>query len=230
MSNSHLFMYGIFPYIAFIILLIGSWARFDRDQYSWRAGSSQMLRNNMAVASNFFHIGVIVVLLGHIVGLLTPEAVYHYFISSATKQLLAMIVGGVFGFICLIGLLMLMYRRMFDPRIRASSSISDIMVLWLLLIQLLLGLASIVVSTEHMDGSVMVQLATWAQSIVIFRPVVAAESIVNVHWIYKAHIFFGMCIFAVFPFTRLVHIFSAPIWYLGRNYQIVRQKRPVRPF
>lgn len=228
MSNIHLLMYGVFPYIAVIILLVGSWARFDRDQYSWRAGSSQMLRNNMAVASNFFHIGIIAVLGGHLVGLLTPHAVYEHVISSANKQLVAMIVGGVFGLMCLIGLLLLLKRRMFDPRIRASSSVSDILVLWLLLIQLLLGLSSIVVSADHLDGSVMLQLAEWAQSIVILSPVKAAAAITDVHIIYKMHIFFGMCIFAVFPYTRLVHIFSAPIWYLGRNYQIVRQKRPVR--
>jgi len=221
-------MYGFFPYIALTILLVGSWARFDRDQYSWRAGSSQMLRNNMAVASNFFHIGVIAVLAGHFVGLLTPHWVYESFLSAGTKQLIAMGAGGFFGVVCLIGLLMLLKRRMFDPRVRASSSISDILVLWLLLIQLLLGLSSIVVSADHLDGEVMMQLATWAQSIVIFSPIKAASSITDVHLIYKMHIFFGMCIFAVFPYTRLVHIFSAPIWYLGRNYQIVRQKRPAR--
>lgn len=227
MSNLHLFMYGIFPYIAVTILLVGSWARFDRDQYSWRAGSSQMLRNNIAWASNFFHIGVIAVLGGHFVGLLTPHFIYEHFMTSGTKQLVAMVVGGIFGVICLIGLLMLLKRRMLDPRVRASSSASDIMVLWLLLIQLLLGLSSIFVSADHMDGSVMILLATWAQSIVILHPMEAAAAIVDVHIIYKMHIFFGMCIFAVFPYTRLVHIISAPIWYFGRNYQIVRQKRPV---
>ena len=94
----------------------------------------------MRIASNCFHVGVIFILLGHFVGLLTPEAIYHHFISTGAKQVLAMVSGGFFGLICLFGLVKLIQRRMTDPRIRATSSTSDIVVLWLLLVQLILGL------------------------------------------------------------------------------------------
>lgn len=225
MSNFNLLMFGVYPYIALAICLIGSWARFDLSQYTWRAGSSQMLDNKgMRLASNLFHVGIIFILAGHFVGLLTPHAVYKHFISTENKQLLAMVSGGFFGILCLIGLVMLINRRLNNPRIRASSNTSDIMILFVLLAQLLLGLMTIFASTQHMDGSVMVMLGDWAQSIVTFQPLKAATAIAPVSIIYKLHVFLGVTLFVLFPFTRLVHIVSAPVWYLGRRYQIVRQK------
>ncbi len=225
MSNFNLLMFGVYPYVALAICLIGSWARFDLSQYTWRAGSSQMLDNKgMRLASNLFHVGIIFILAGHFVGLLTPHAIYGSVISTENKQLLAMVSGGFFGILCLIGLVMLIKRRLNNPRIRASSSTSDIMILFVLLAQLVLGLMTIFASTQHMDGSVMVMLGNWAQSIVTLQPVQAATSIAPVGLVYKLHVFLGMTLFVLFPFTRLVHIVSAPIWYLGRRYQIVRQK------
>lgn len=225
MSNFNLLMFGVYPYVALAICLIGSWARFDLSQYTWRAGSSQMLDNKgMRLASNLFHVGIIFILAGHFVGLLTPHAIYGSVISTENKQLLAMVSGGFFGILCLIGLIMLIKRRLNNPRIRANSSTSDIMILFVLLAQLVLGLLTIFASTQHMDGSVMVMLGNWAQSIVTLQPIQAAASIAPVGIIYKLHVFLGMTLFVLFPFTRLVHIVSAPIWYLGRRYQIVRQK------
>ena len=225
MSNFNLLMFGVYPYVALAICLIGSWARFDLSQYTWRAGSSQMLDNKgMRLASNLFHVGIIFILAGHFVGLLTPHAIYGSVISTENKQLLAMVSGGFFGILCLIGLVMLIKRRLNNPRIRASSRTSDIMILFVLLAQLVLGLMTIFASTQHMDGSVMVMLGNWAQSIVTLQPVQAAASIAPVGLVYKLHVFLGMTLFVLFPFTRLVHIVSAPIWYLGRRYQIVRQK------
>lgn len=229
MSNFNFLLFGVYPYIALAICLIGSWARFDLAQYTWKTGSSQMLQpRGMRLASNLFHIGIIFILCGHFVGLLMPEALYHSFISSADKQLVAMVSGGFFGILCLIGLVMLIKRRLTDARVRATSSRSDIAILFVLLAQLLLGLGTIVASTGHLDGSVMVLLGTWAQSIVTLQPVAAAEAIAPVSLVYKLHVFLGVTLFVLFPFTRLVHIVSAPVWYLGRRYQIVRVKHSGR--
>ena len=225
MSYFNTLLFGLYPYIALLVCLVGSWIRFDREQYTWKAGSSQMLNNkNFRLANNLFHVGVIFVLMGHFVGLLTPESVYHYVISTPAKQMLAMISGGVFGFLALIGMTTLIKRRLTDDRVRANSSKSDIMILLLLYAQLILGLCTIIASSQHMDGSVMLLLGTWAQSVVTFQPVEAAAAIANVHIIYKLHVLLGLTLFVVFPFTRMVHVISAPIWYLGRNYQLVRQK------
>ncbi|MDH5432545.1 MAG: respiratory nitrate reductase subunit gamma [Gammaproteobacteria bacterium] len=225
MSNINLLLFGIYPYIAIFICLVASWIRFDREPYTWKADSSQMLRKQgFRVASNLFHVGVIFILLGHFVGLLMPESIYHHFISSADKQMLAMVSGGFFGVLCLIGLIMLIKRRLADDRVSASSKTSDIVVLLMLLIQLILGLLTIVVSMDHLDGSVMVLLGNWAQSIVTFQPLEAAASIGSVHIIYKLHVFVGLSMILMIPFTRLVHVISAPIWYFGRKYQVVRER------
>lgn len=224
----NLLLFGIYPYVALAICLIGAWARFDLAQYTWKADSSQMLRKkNMRLASNLFHVGILFILAGHFVGLLVPESIYHHVISTPNKQLLAMISGGFFGILCFIGLTMLIHRRLTDERVRANTSTSDLLVLIVLWIQLTLGLISIVVSAGHLDGSVMVLLATWAQSIVTLSPVDAATAIAGVNIVYKLHVFLGVTLFVLFPFTRLVHIVSAPVWYLGRGYQLVRQKQHV---
>jgi len=227
--NTNTILFGLYPYLAALVCVVGCWARYDREQYSWKAGSSQVLRTKgMRVASNAFHVGILFVLAGHFVGLLMPEAIYHHVISTPNKQLLAMVSGGLFGALCFVGITMLIIRRFTDERVRASSSFSDNLVLILLYIQLILGLSTIFASSQHMDGSVMVMLADWAQSIVLFRPMEASASIAPVGLVYKLHVFLGMTLFLIFPFTRLVHIISgvaAPVKYLLRNYQIVRQKR-----
>jgi len=225
MNYLNTFAFQIYPYIALAVFLLGSWVRFDYDAYSWRTGSSQLLSGKwMRLGSNLFHIGVIAILLGHVVGLLTPHAVYEPFITSSNKQLLAMVVGGVFGVVCFIGLTILLARRLFNPRIRATGSGRDILVLVLLYAQLLLGLASIFVSAGHMDGGQMIKLGEWAQHIVTFRGG-AADFMLGAHWIFKAHVTLGLTLFLVFPFTRLVHIWSIPLGYLRRPYQVVRKRQ-----
>ena len=223
--NLNTVLFGIYPYLATTVCIVACWIRFDREQYSWKAGSSQLMRNrNMMIASNLFHVGILFIFFGHLLGLLTPESVYHHVISTPNKQMLAILSGGFFGILCFIGLTMLLHRRLTDERVKATGSHADLAILVLLYIQLILGLLTIFVSAGHMDGSVMVLLATWAQAIATFNPSVAVAAISDVHILYKLHIFFGLTIVLVFPFTRLVHMISAPIWYLGRRYQIVRGK------
>lgn len=224
----HQFLFGYYPYICLTVFIVGSVLRYDRDQYSWKADSSQLLRKKgMRLGNNLFHIGIILLFFGHLVGLLTPEAVYHPFMSAGAKQLLAIIAGGIFGIVCFVGMTMLIWRRLFDARIRATSKPSDIFVLLLLYVQLILGLATIPFSAQHMDGSSMVALATWAQHIATFRGD-AAAFVVGEALVFKLHLFLGVTIFLVFPFTRMVHVFSgisAPLKYLTRSgYQIVRKR------
>ena len=223
-------VFGWYPYLCLTVFLLGSLLRFDREQYTWKAGSSQLLRRRQLMwGSNLFHVGILVIFLGHLVGLLTPIWMFDAVgISHGFKQLMAIWVGGIAGIFCLIGIALLTHRRLFDVRIRATSSFGDIAILLILFAQLLLGLATIPVSMGHLDGHEMVKFMNWAQGILLLRPnswTLVAEA----HPIFKAHLVLGMTIFLVFPFTRLVHVWSAPIWYLGRRgYQIVRSSgRPV---
>jgi len=182
--------------------------RFDRDQYTWKSDSSQLLRTgSLRWGSNLFHTGVLVLFFGHFVGMLTPHALYEHFMSAGAKQIMAMVVGGVAGVMGIIGLSLLLHRRLTDPRIRATSKTSDIVLLWLLWIQLALGLATIPLSAQHLDGSMMMKLAEWGQRIVTFRSG-AVELLAEAGWIFKTHMFLGMSVFLIFPFTRLVHVWS----------------------
>ncbi len=219
------FFFGIFPYLAIGTMIIGSFLRYDRDPYSWKADSSQLMsKKGLRLGSNLFHVGIIFLFFGHLVGLLTPHWAYEPFMTSGQKQLLAMVAGGIFGSLMLVGLLILIVRRFGNARVSATSSFWDKAILLLLLAQLVLGLLTIPQSAKHMDGSSMIELAAWAQKIVTFRGG-AAEHILAQNIIFKLHIVLGLTIFLILPFTRLVHIFSAPIKYLFRTgYQIVRKR------
>ena len=221
------FLFGYYPYISLAVFFLVSLIRFDREQYTWKSDSSQLLRHGqLRWGSNLFHIGVLGIFAGHFTGLLTPLTVWHALgVSPAEKQLTAMVGGGIFGLMCVVGLGILLLRRLSDPRINANSGPMDVLILVLLLLQVILGLAGIPLSMQHMDGSEMVKFMGWAQRIWTFRGG-GVELIANVSIIFKLHLVLGLTIFLVFPFTRLVHIWSgfASVFYLLRPYQLVRSR------
>jgi len=222
----HDFAFTVYPYICLAVFFMGSLVRFDRDQYTWKSDSSQLLRRGtLRWGSNLFHVGILFLFFGHLAGLLTPHAVYEDFITPQNKQLVAIFSGGTAGFICFIGLSLLLHRRLFDPRIRLTSHRTDIAILVILWVQLTIGLITLPFSLKHADGSSMLALADWAQSIVTFRP--NAEGLIALNWPYKLHLILGMTIFLLFPFSRLVHVWSgfATIGFLFRPHQIVRSRR-----
>ncbi|MHB1247228.1 MAG: respiratory nitrate reductase subunit gamma [Sulfuriferula sp.] len=220
-------LFGIYPYVALAIFFLGSLIRFDREQYTWKSDSSQLLkRSQLRWGSNLFHIGILFLFFGHAVGLLTPHWLYESMgLTSEAKQLLAMISGGIAGLTCLTGITLLLHRRLTEPRIRATSKPMDIIILLWVFVTLLLGLTTILFSAQHLDGSDMLLLANWAQHIATFRPG-AAQFLLAVPLIFKIHLFFGMTLFLLFPFSRLVHVWSgfAAVAYLTRSYQVVRQR------
>jgi nitrate reductase gamma subunit len=221
------FLFGLYPYVALAVFLVGSLARFDTGQYTWKSDSSQLLsRRKLRLGSNLFHIGILGILGGHFVGLLTPIPVWHALgVSAAAKQLLAIVAGGIFGLLTLVGLVLLISRRLGEPRLRATTRTMDWLVLWLLLAQLGLGLLTLPISWEHRSGEEMVKLMTWAQHIVTFQGD-AASFVADASPVFKLHLALGMTIFVVFPFSRLVHIWSGfgAVAYLTRAYQVVRSR------
>ncbi len=221
------FLFGYYPYVCLVVFFVGSLIRFDREQYSWKSDSSQFLRHGqLRWASNLFHIGVLGIFGGHLTGFLTPVAVWHAIgVSLPEKQMTAMVAGGVFGAMCTIGLAMLLARRLSDPRIRTNGTPMDLFMLVLLLAQVVLGLAGISISAQHPDGAVMLKFMLWAQRIVTFRGE-AASLVADVSIVFKLHMVLGLTLFLVFPFTRLVHIWSgfASVFYLFRPYQLMRSR------
>ena len=227
MSALHAFLFQVYPYVCFTVFLVGSLIRFDQNQYSWKSDSSQLLRKgSLRWGSNLFHGGILFLFFGHLFGLFTPHWVYGIFMSAATKQMLAVIAGGIAGMVCFIGLSLLIHRRMFDARIRATSHPTDIAVLVVLWVQLTVGLITLPISWRHTDGSVMLILADWAQRIVTLRPVDSA-ALAALPWPFLLHVVLGMTIFLLLPFSRLVHVWSgfAAVGYLFRPYQVVRSRR-----
>jgi nitrate reductase gamma subunit len=225
-SYLHSFVFGIYPYIALAVFFLGSLVRFDRDQYTWKSDSSQLLRRReLRWGSNLFHFGILVVFFGHLFGFLIPESIADAFVTPTQHALLAMVGGGIAGACALAGLTILIHRRITDPRIRANTRPWDILIMSLLWIQLALGLWTIYVSAEHLGGPMFQQLVQYVQGIVIFRAG-NADLLSGVPWVYQAHIALGLTIFLVFPFTRLAHIWSgfATVAYLFRPPQLVRTR------
>ena len=220
-------LFGWYPYVCITVLILGSILRFDREQYTWRSQSSQFLRRRqMRWGSNLFHAGVLLLLGGHFIGLLTPINVFDYAgIQPDFKQRVALVAGGFAGVLAFVGCSLLLHRRLFDYRIRKNSSWGDIAVLLLLWVQIGVGLMTTFWTIDHLEGKEMLKFMGWAQGLYRLNPS-AAELILDASFIYKLHIVLGLTLFLVTPFTRLVHIWSAPIWYLGRRgYQIVRTKQ-----
>jgi nitrate reductase gamma subunit len=227
MTTLYNILFVVYPYVCLAVFFMGSLARFDRDQYTWKSDSSQLLRaNQLRWGSNLFHFGILFLFLGHLFGQLTPHAVYELFITAQQKQLLAVVAGGVAGGICFIGLTMLLHRRLFDPRIRFTSHRTDLAVLIILWVQLTIGLATLPTSLHHVkDPQTMLTLANYLQGIATFRP--DASQLVGIEWHFLVHMLLGMTIFLLFPFSRLVHIWSGlgTVAYLFRPYQLVRSRR-----
>ena len=221
-------LFGIYPYVALVVLAVGTVIRYDREPYTWRAGSSQLLRRKQLMwGSLLFHVGVLLIFAGHLVGLLTPLAVWEMLgIAHGTKQMIAIVLGGVAGAMGIVGATLLVHRRFFDPRIRRNSSFTDSLIILILWMQLALGLFTIRVSMQHLDGEEMVKFMHWAQGIFTFDPK-AASYVADAALVFKLHITLGLTIFVLFPFSRLVHMLSAPVRYIWRpGYQVVRTRRP----
>jgi len=221
------FLFGYYPYLCLAVFFLGSVIRFDREQYSWKSDSSQFLRHGqLRWGSNLFHIGILGIFFGHLGGLLTPLAVWHVLgVSASEKQMTAMVAGGIFAIIVALGLVLLLLRRVGDSRIRSTSKRTDTLVLALFLVQVVIGLATIPISAQHLDGSEMLKLMDWAQRIWTFRGG-AADLIAGTSIVFKLHLAIGLTIFLLFPFTRLVHIWSgfASVLYLFRPYQLMRSR------
>jgi nitrate reductase gamma subunit len=237
LSNSYVntLLFGVYPYICLVVLLTGSLIRFDREPYTWKSDSSQLLRKReLRLGSNLFHYGVITVILGHFAGFLAPHWAVDWALDPVAHQLLAMVVGGIAGLVAIVGLTILIYRRLADPRIRLNSRKWDIAITLMLWLQLALGLLTVPLSAYHMDGALFETLTSYVKGVATLDGG-AAALMVDVPLTYKLHILLGFTLFLVSPFTRMIHIWSGggALAYLFRPYQIVRTpktraKEPVR--
>lgn len=220
----NVFFYDIYPYLCGTVFILGSWLRYDYGQYTGEPLPARCWTNaawcyGQTCSTSAFW-GSFRALVWHVNSALDV----CWFLPIAVKQQMAMIAGGLCGVLTLVGGAGLLVRRLTNPRIRATSSTADILILCVLLIQCILGLTTIPFSAQHPDGSEMLKLVGWAQSVVTFKGGASAH-LDGVALIFRVHLVLGMTIFLLFPFTRLVHVWSAPFEYFTRRYQIVRSRR-----
>jgi len=223
-------VFGLYPYLCLATFLLGSLLRYNKDQRGWKSDSSQLLAKGwLSWGNNLFHMGVLFLFAGHFVGFLTPLPLLHALgITPPLKQFLAWSLGLAAGTAAWFGLVILIGRRLLVTRVRKTSRPMDIILLFWIFGVLSLGLYSITISSSaaHRDGELIVKFMHYVQHLLLFR----ADTLTYLDgtpWVYRAHMFMAFTFFLIFPFTRLVHIwsgFGSIGSYLVRRFQIVRRR------
>ncbi|NNE67004.1 MAG: respiratory nitrate reductase subunit gamma [Pyrinomonadaceae bacterium] len=213
------FLFVVLPYMAFAIFVVVSIYRFVTNRFSYSSLSSQFLEGDeLFYGSVPWHIGILGSLLGHVIGFLIPNQVL-WFNSVPLRLYILEVTGLVFGLLALVGVVALFWRRVSTPKIRAVSSPMDYVVVVLLLVQVALGVFT---ALFYRWGSswYAATLVPYLYSLFSFRPDLSL--VVTMPLVVKLHIIGAFTILLVFPFSRLVHMFSIPITYLWRPYQVVK--------
>lgn len=219
--NNLLFSY--LPHIAFAVFWFGLITRIIIANRTIQANSTQFLADNrVKIGSNLFHSGIIAVFLGHLT-LFIPEEIYHLVMTTEVKRIIALSFGSFFGLMALIGMLLLLNRRIYSERVRFTSNFHDYFILILLIAEAVLGLIS-VATTAGSTVEEYAALSIWAQKVVTFQP--DAGAVIASHGIiYKIHITIGLLIFMIFPYTKLMHMLVLPLVYFMRTgFQVVRSR------
>jgi len=222
MINTMLF--GAAPYVLLTLAIAGTIYRYSMSKYTWSSQSSQFLENRTLFFGSFpWHYGIMLVLLGHLIGLIFPSVILGWNAAPVRLYILE-ITGLALGFLALFGLLALIYRRLTNVRVKALTSGWDVLVLIILLIQVVTGIGNAILyrwGSNWYAGAA----SPWMWSILSFQPNV--EFVSNLPVITKIHIFNAMLFFALIPFSRLAHfVVINPYKYLWRPYQVVRWYRP----
>jgi nitrate reductase gamma subunit len=220
------FLWVIFPYICMAVFVVGHIFRYRVDQFNWTAKSSEFIeKKQLRLGSMMFHLGVMPVIAGHIVGLGIPKSWMHAVgVTDHMYHFGALYIGAIFGFLTLGGMLLLTARRFTNKGVRKLSSLSDRLVNVLLLFIVFMGLYSTLFAKNVEPAfDYRSTISVWFRNLIILRP--DASFMLQVPVTFKIHIVSGFLIFALWPFTRLVHVWSVPLNYVGRSYILYRRHR-----
>lgn len=211
-------LFAVFPYVVVAIELVASFWRFFSQGYKFSSLSSEFLESKKLFWGSVpWHYGILVVLLGHFVAFLFPRSILLWN-SVPVRLLILEVTSLIFGLLAFTGLVMLIYRRATNLRVRAVTSKMDIVVLILLLTQVISGLA-IALTLRWGSSWYAAALVPYLRSLFVFNPNVALMS--GMPMLVKVHVINAFLIVGILPFTRLVHFLILPIWYLWRPYQLV---------
>ncbi|UBH13261.1 respiratory nitrate reductase subunit gamma [Macrococcus armenti] len=219
-------LWVIYPYACIAIFIIGHIFRFKYDQFSWTAKSSEFVeKKSLMWGSILFHLGIIPVIMGHVVGLGIPASWLRAIgVSDHLYHIGAVYIGSIFGIVTLIGMLLLTARRVTNENVRKLSSLSDILVNFLLLFIVFIGCYSTIVTNATIpDFDYRNTISEWFRGLLILRP--EAGYMEGVPLSFKIHVLTGFLITALWPFTRLVHVWSVPVNYVGRSHILYRKHK-----
>lgn len=229
------FFYGVFPYICIISFILGSIWRYRSDQMGWTSYSTQLYESKtLRWASPMWHFGLLLVLLGHIGGLVIPESWTNAIgISESTYHVSSQVMGGVFGVVMFIGLIGLVVRRLTVKSVRLASLRSDVIMYPILIIVVVLGLVNTLYFQFTVPGGLNYRetVSVWFRSIFYLHPDVSAmvggaNGVAATPWSFHLHGIFAFLLIGIWPYTRLVHMFSVPVGYLTRPYVVYRSRKP----
>ena len=224
-------LFGIFPYIAFTLFIFGMFYRFYNDRFSFSSQSSQFLgsKRSLIVGSLLWHWGIIMIFTMHLLGILTPKY-FDRLVTSDNRETWEQ-AGWIIASALIIGLTILLIRRIINPRLRVVTSTIDWVMLVSLLVQASFGLwIAFWYSYYSREDPVYASswftsdIGEWFKSLLAFNPQI--DKVTGYEWQLQYHFINGLFIIAIFPFTRLVHVFSYPFRYIWRSYQVVIWNRP----
>ncbi|GAB3700869.1 respiratory nitrate reductase subunit gamma [Mariniluteicoccus flavus] len=224
-------LWGVLPYVSFALLVGGTIWRWKYDQFGWTTRSSQLYEGGLLrIASPLFHFGILAVLMGHVMGLVIPKTWTDFVgLSQHAYHLMALVVGGVAGFCTLVGIALLIYRRRTTGPVFMATTVNDKIMYVFLVGAIVLGLLATFLGTTGRDGAehnYRETVSIWWRSLWYFQPNV--EHMAAAPLWFHVHVLVAMALFALWPFTRLIHAFSAPVQYPFRPY-IVYRSRGGRP-
>ncbi|WP_284141623.1 respiratory nitrate reductase subunit gamma [Virgibacillus sp. LDC-1] len=221
-------LWGVLPYIVLTIFIGGHLYRYQKDQFGWTTKSSELLeKKRLRWGSLLFHFGIIFVFGGHVLGLIIPIEFYNRVgISEHTYHILAIAFGLPAGIAVLIGTILLTFRRIQVKRIKATTSLSDWITLGILLIVIITGVTATTLNIDANGFDYRTTIAPWLRGLFYFN--IQPELMETVPIWFKIHILSTFTLYIIWPFTRLVHVFSFPIRYLQRSYIIYKKRIPTR--
>lgn len=221
------FLWGAFPWLAIAAFVVGTFWRWRTDQFGWTTHSSQIYESKLLrLSSPLFHWGMVFVVIGHLMGLAIPKSWTRAMgISDAVYHLIATIPGTLAAIAVVLGFIGLLYRRIVNRSVFLSTSTSDKMMYLVLGLAIASGTIA-TVSTQVFGGphgyDYRETISPWLRDLLVFN--LHPETMVDVPWQFKVHVLCGFTIIAVWPFTRLVHAFSAPVGYVTRPYVVYRSR------
>jgi len=221
MNAINFLAFVIFPYLALATFVIGNLYRYVSDQYNWNPKSSEILaKRNLKLGITLFHWGIILTLVGHAGGLLIPQRFYDAVgIDGETHTKIATYAGLVVGIAALAGIAILIWRRVTDRRVLVANTNTTVYAtLVLLVVTIGAGMYNVLFGHYY----VLDTIAPWIRGILILKP--DPSLMLEVPLSYKIHILSAFALIGFSPFTRLVHIWSAPVTYLFRRWIVFRRR------